>query len=544
MGFSSVANAALAELDRRAKAESYVNDPVAWCQDYLGVYPWRAQREILESIRDNRQTAVAAGHGVGKSYIASVAICWWADTHPPDRTFIATTAPSVPQLGIVWDEIRKIHGRAAQRFKEGLVDHPLPGYITGDNKWKLDNGVILGEGRKPPEQASDTHFQGRHADYLFAVGDEAVGLSEGFINALGVIATGQWNRQLLQANPTDPTSKLAQIWRNDDSTWNKIQISVKDSPRLKPEPGYDVDKYAPGLSGQEFIDWALEEYGSEDDPRYISRVNGEWAFDSGNNVFLETDLASARNTCVVPDTTLRPEIGADIARSATGDWSQVYLMERGQVWTTDPVTGNRLEKTDKVGMRVRMVDRWRGAPLTGEDPKNKSTTRRIHEHALNHGAIIVKPDAAGLGAGVIDGLKEIHRREGQAYVVFEMFGGATNNVDTRAYINIRAQQFFEMQKMMRAGKLDLDPADEQLFNDLAGIQYQNDPKGRIKIESKDDIRKSGRKSPDAADAVWYATYDVIAEMEDVQPGQRVVFEAATVIKDEFSAEGEGLPFMY
>ena len=162
------------EIHKIVKSKRYREDPALWSKEYLGIDLWSKQREISESVRDNHNTAVAAGHGVGKSFVASIIAAWWADVHPVGETFIASTAPSVDQIAIIWDGIRRVHGLAKQRYEDGIVDHPLPGYITGDNKWKLPDGTLLGQGRKPPDNKSDVAFQGQHARYLLAIGDEAV----------------------------------------------------------------------------------------------------------------------------------------------------------------------------------------------------------------------------------------------------------------------------------------------------------------------------------------------------------------------------------
>lgn len=542
MSLSDVVTSVSKTLDVRRKNQQYVNDPVRWCEEYLGIKLWRAQREILESIRDNRNTAVAAGHGVGKSFVAGIAAAWWVDVHPVAETFVASTAPSVDQVSILWDNIRRVHGLAAQRFKEGIVDHKLPGYVTGDNKWKLDDGTLLGQGRRPPEQKSDVAFQGRHADYLFAIGDEAVGLSAGFLNALGVIATGQWNRQLLIANPTDPGSAMAKIWDREDSNWIRMHISVMESPRIKPEPGFDPDKDAPGLSGWEFVEWAKEEYGGEEDPRYIARVLGEWAWDAGNTIYNAEDLASARNTFVRPYSDAPTETGWDIARMGT-DATVGYILRRGEVWSTDPETGKPLEATGVEGLQIRRRDKWTKAPLVGTNPANPGSANRIHEITLGDGTEIVKVDASGIGSGVIDGLTELNHGE---YVVIEVFGGASSS-DSRAYRNMRAEQFFVLKSDMNRGQLDLDPQDVELFDELAGIQFELMDGGVIKVEGKDTIRKSGRKSPDHADGLWYARLDVrgLLNMEPVGTVHAVNRSDIAQIDDfQDQIRGAGMPMYW
>lgn len=540
----------LNELQRQTRKSQYLEDPVKWTREYLGIQLWSKQREILYSIRDNRATAVAAGHGTGKTYVAAIAAGHWVDVHPVEKTFVASTAPTVDQVSLLWDNIRIIYGIAEKRYKEHLRrvqagedlgeywanDHPLPGYITGDNKWKREDGSLLGQGRKPEDRRSDVAFQGRHADYLLAIGDEAVGLPEPLINALGVIATGVYNRQLLIANPTDPSCAMAKIWSTNNPGWHRMHISVFDSPRITPEEGFDADA-APGLSGMEFVDQARSDYGGEDDPRYIARVLGQWAFDSGNTVYTEDELMSAADCHVRPDPAFTPELGVDVARMGS-DATIVYRIDHGEVWKTDQDTGEPTAATGKRGVLARYEASWSKAPLTGSDPLNLGSAERIDKIAREIGAKVIKIDASGIGGGVIDGLKMLN--DG-AYTVIEIFGGA-RPTDRRQYVNSRAEGFFDLKKRFRDGVIDVDPRDELLLDELRGIQYEYSDKGPIKIESKDSMKRRGKKSPDRADALWYACYDaeyLLKPEAAIQPGQRVMFDPYQFTGSTF--EGAGLP---
>lgn len=521
------------EIDKSIKAKRYRTDPALWAKEYLGMDLWSKQRDIAESVRDNHNTAVAAAHGVGKSHVASVIACWWVDVHPPSETFVATTAPSVDQLSIIWDGIRKVHALAQRRYEEGLVDHPLPGKILGVSEWKMPDGTLIGQGRKPPDDKSDVAFQGRHATYLLAIGDEAVGLSGGFLEALGNIATADLNRVLLLANPTDPSCAMAKLWDEKITHWNRMHISAFDSPAITNEEGFDITK-APALTGWGYINDRKSEWG-EDDPRYIARVLGQWAFDAGNTVFTAQELASAKNTVVLPYEDEIPQTGWDIARMG-GDFSVGYTMERGTVWETDD-QGNRIRETDREGYRIRLASKWQKAPLVGQDPNNPGSATRIFDWCAGEGVDIVKVDASGIGSAVVDGLADLDEHD--RMLVVEVFGGAAS-ADPRAYRNLRAEMFFKLKEDMLNGRLDLDAADTTLFDELEGIRFEYTERNALKIESKDAIRKAGRKSPDHADAVWYARLPVdslLDPMAALPAGSRVALD----LEDEYVYGAEGTP---
>lgn len=104
---------------------------------------------------------------------------------------------------------------------------------------------------------------------------------------------------------------------------------------------------------------------------------------------------------------------------------------------------------------------------------------------------------AGAGSGVIDRLRQLRHRVSEIH-----FGGQAR--DAR-YLNKRAEMWFAMRDWLRAG--GAIPNDQALKMDLAGPTYEFNAAGKIKLESKDDIKKRGLPSPDVADAlaVTFAT---------------------------------------
>jgi hypothetical protein len=61
---------------------------------------------------------------------------------------------------------------------------------------------------------------------------------------------------------------------------------------------------------------------------------------------------------------------------------------------------------------------------------------------------------------------------------------------------------------MILNKLDIDLEDKTLLDEMMTIKYKFSPKGAIQIESKDDMRSRGLKSPDRLDAAMYAALNL------------------------------------
>lgn len=115
----------------------------------------------------------------------------------------------------------------------------------------------------------------------------------------------------------------------------------------------------------------------------------------------------------------------------------------------------------------------------------------------------VKPDAifvdvVGIGAGVVDRLKEMG--------VANVFGAGAGEraLDDDKYFNRRAEMFHGIKEWLSDGA-DL-PKDEAIATDISSLKYTYDSKGRLKLESKDDAKKRGVRSPDLADALALTFY--------------------------------------
>ena len=157
--------------------ERYAQDPVGFVTEGLGEQIWSKQREILESVRDHRRTAVPAGHSVGKSHLAARMVAWWVACHPPGTARVVTTATTYRQVkNILWPQIRSV-----------VVKHSLPGEVLL-TEWKIGQETVA-DGFSPSDH-NEAAVQGIHAEHLLIVVDEAGGISNTIGNALEALMTG------------------------------------------------------------------------------------------------------------------------------------------------------------------------------------------------------------------------------------------------------------------------------------------------------------------------------------------------------------------
>lgn len=109
---------------------------------------------------------------------------------------------------------------------------------------------------------------------------------------------------------------------------------------------------------------------------------------------------------------------------------------------------------------------------------------------------VVKIDDAGLGGGVTDRLNEL-RNEGlfTAEIVPVNVGTKPTTDDAATkFANLKAELHWALRERFQDGDIDIE-ADDELMSQLGSIRYSLDSRGRIKIESKEDMKSRGLPSP-------------------------------------------------
>ncbi len=428
------------------------SDPTVWINEILGETIWSKQREIAISVRDNRRTAVQSCHDVGKSFIASRLICWWISAHPAGEAFVVSTAPTFQQVrAVLWREIGKAHAQG-----------DLIGSTT-ETEWKIGKEIV-GFGRKPSDY-SPTAFQGIHAKYVLVVLDEACGIPPALWDAADTLITNQQCRILAIGNPDDPTSEFQKNCQ-EHTDWNKITISAFDSPNFTDEEGIP-EEVKENLVSKVWVEEKRKKWGLHH-PFWQSKVLGLFPQQSATALFPLPWLLQAQRYDA-PDDQLEPvALGVDVARFGT-DNSVVALRQGHKGRIIHCENGNDTMET------AAMVKRF------------------IHRYHPEVAAV----DTVGVGGGVFDRLSEENEP------VAEMQAAARAR-DYDSYANNRAEWAWWLRERLERGELDLDPEDEELIEQLAGLQFKIDNRGKIILESKDDMKKRGLESPDRADALIMA----------------------------------------
>lgn len=445
-------------------------DAVKWARENARIDMWSKQRDICQSVQDNKFTAVKSCHGIGKSFTASTLACWWVDTHPINDTMVVTTAPSKDQVsGILWQNMMKIHRRAN-----------LKGEVLGNDEWKI-GGLQVGIGRKPHDYNQAT-FQGYHRRYLLVILDEAAGIPEWIWESANNLVTGDDCRILAIGNPTDSSSRFKKVC-DPGSGWNVITVSFFDSPAWTGEVVSSALKAE--LVTKKWMEDKKSTYG-DDSPEWEARVIAQFP--------------------TKDDAAVIPYAWVEAARNRHKEWvAEGMPLPKGKKIIACDVAREGRDKTVIV-KRIQHVC-WGLEEFAKRDTEE---TADLLMNRANKDLDMVTVDATGgLGAGVGDKL----RRRGWSVRFFtaQARTNATDRTGEWSFDRVRTAALWNLRELLDPanGHNIIIPDDEELAADLIAPKWKEVLGARIWIEPKEDIKARTKRSPDKGDAVaiafWYVS---------------------------------------
>jgi len=532
---ASVFDSVIESLRQESRKSRYQTDPVAWARDVLGVDPWSKQQDIMNAVQNHNHVAVRSCHGSGKSFVAAVLACWWISTRPIGEAIVVTTAPTYAQVhSILWEDIRKFHIKAKERYEAGLSPMMLPGYITQSDQWKSDDGTLMAFGRKPADN-NDHGFQGIHRRYVLVIIDESCGIKENLFTAVEAITTTENSCILAIGNPDDPATTFRKFF-GVDQNWYNIDVSSFDSPNFTRQHAGHYDKCThedeqmrqwcqerewakrwdrdksvaketlPLLPNHEWVEERRKAWGTES-PLWMSKVLGQFPLQSVNTLFSTDTLNRGIDTEINPTSNTPVILGVDLARFGP-NYSTIY---------------------SNIGGKIRLVDKW-GGKADEALVDGMESAARVHQWAQSLGATEVRIDSEGVGGPILD---QVNRLSEGSYTVV-MMKGSRPSPDNYRWVNSRAYWYDKLREDMFNGKIDIDYTDTRLLEELEQIQYHFKNRYKsLQIESKEEMEKRGIASPDFADAAVYAAADMSYVTNNplgrFQPGDRISFTATAIL---------------
>lgn len=207
----------------------------------------------------------------------------------------------------------------------------------------------------------------------------------------------------------------------------------------------------------------------------------------GDNAFRQEylcDFTAASDNVFIPLELVLAAQGREIDRSLYSSAPLVLGVDVARFG------GDRSVITLRQGLMLHEQIAVRGADLM-------ELASRVAAKAEDVGADAVFIDGCGVGAGVVDRLRQL------GLDVIDAQAGA-KALDPAKYANRRAEMWAAMRDWLRDG--GSIPREPELVTDLVGLTYSFAPSGAVQLERKEDLKKRGLPSPDRADSLALTFY--------------------------------------
>ena len=413
-------------------------------KEVLHTEPWSEQEIVLNMIAENDFVAIGSGHGVSKTHTAGRLPLWFLPCYPHSK--VVTTAPSERQVrDQLWSELETAY-------------QPVRQILGGRSTLKrLDFGPDwFAVGFKSTDY-DPVKFQGFHAPKIMGIIDEASGINNEVWDAFMSLAMGETVKLIALGNRLDPFCRFEKCFTSPE--WATRVIPSTKSPNITGE------RHIPGLATQKWVDRMAEDWG-KGSIMYKIRVEGLCPKEGLNTLIplMWLERIKADRSTIDPAPPFYG--GLDVADVGT-DASVLTVLDR---------EGKHIA-THKWHVNTSQVER-----------------NVIDKHKeYNFNKLVV--DALGVGTGVYNHLAEM--KEFQDVVIPHKGSEAPIN---KMYSNKRAEVWFWVYHALEDNEIPCMQDTGFLFQDLAGARKEIDPKGKIKLESKEKYVKRLGRSPDEGDS--------------------------------------------
>ena len=408
------------------------------------------QIEGLKALKRNERIAIRSGHGVGKSAFLSFVIHWFMLTHYPCK--IPCTANSQSQLfDVLWSELGVWHRCMKPEFKKLLIHKNDRIELSED---PANCFAVARTARREQPEA----LQGFHSENVLFCIDEASGIDEKVFEVARGAMTTKGSLTVMTGNPTRTSGFFHNAFTKNRKRWFTKTVSCFDSTRVNPDYPTEIE----------------EEYGIDSNV-YRVRVAGLPPKDDADSVVnrYQVDLAVGREI-----EQAGVEIwGVDVARMGN---DRSALAKR---------RGNHL---------LEPVKWWRE-----KDAIQLSSLIREEYDAATNKPVEICVDVIGVGGGVYDILSSTHGLPCKAVNVAERPA-----IHNQKYERLRDELWFKIKEWFGDYKCHLPKgASEEVvrqmevfIDELTTPRFSFNANGKLKVESKQQMRSRGLKSPDLAEA--------------------------------------------
>lgn len=464
------------------------------------------QAEAINSIVENKRTIIRSGHGAGKTFIMAICAIWWLCTHwlKGEGCSVIVTSPSSSNLTTVfWSQFSKCVDLLPDYLKNSFTLTAETAYCNEDIRgWRLD----LRTARKENPDS----MQGQH-NVLF-LGDEWSGIPTEIYKVMEGSMSDEGSRILTIGNPLRRSGWGYEANTKNKDLWNCIHIdcSIYTSDKIFETFWTDilgtihVDSNPGRVDPKEVQKWLDISGGDTDGYDYRIRVRGEFPL-SGKNQFIDLGVI-------------------------TPCFDRTLYLEQKKTHTIglDPATdgGDDIALVHRWGNNIMSIKTW-------QERDTRQIAYQVRDWIKNEGGSytfdFLAIDSIGDGKGVYDSLYEFAQNGTLPNLKHvRQFKSSFEAPDKERFDRLRDYVYDQMKWWLINDKPAFHPSYkekcEELKEEMVSITSGFNNFGKLKIESKQDMRKRGIKSPNITDALamTFLSSDDTDEMEIVDRYQRAI----------------------
>jgi hypothetical protein len=446
--------------------DGFAVDCIDWSDVQTGAHgPTEYQRAIFRKLPESKRLAVRSLHGAGKTATSAIVVLWFALTRDGKDWKVITTAGAWRQLiHYLWPEIHKW----ARRLRWDVIGRePFKRFELLERGLKLATGEASAVASDQPAM-----IEGAHADHLLYLLDESKAIRDETFDAVeGAFSGTGESLALAVSTPGEPGGRFYEIHARKAGLqdWATMHVTLAQAV----------------ASGRVSDTWAAarrQQWG-ETSPLYQNRVLGNFASDAKDTLIPLTWIEQAQERWyaraqagAIPNAW--EAIGADIARG--GDDESCFA----------PYADNCIVKIDHYGTIDTM--QATGILVGMQDGHRRMGTLPV--------AVV---DVIGVGAGVVDRLRELQRPVKPFNASAKVSPGDKDRSGELGFFNLRSGGWWILRESLDPSyhpTLALPP-DDRLTGDLAAPKWRVVSDGKIRVEEKEETKKRIGRSPDSGDAV-------------------------------------------
>ncbi len=424
-------------------ASALYNDRLEFTKKIIGATPSQQQAEGLILFDTEDHLSIGSGCGCGKDAMTAWNVIHYMSCRPFPK--IPCTAPSKHQLNdVLWAEINKWYRQMNPIFRSMFR-------WTKESFYHVEHPQEWFAVARTATKDNPEALQGFHAEFVMRVIDEASGVPEPIFEvadgATGTVET----KELMIANPTKLEGAFFRSHHQDKDQYATLTWSCLNSTIAPPRA----------------VEKIRRKYG-EDSNMWRVRVLGLFPLRDGDS-FIPYDLAvAAKDREIMTQKDQPMVIGVDPARYGSDD--TCICLRRGD--DVSPIISLH-------GKSNVEIARFVGNLHNQQTPKPR----------------MIYVDVIGVGAGVFDILEDA------GFPVMAVNVAENPAYDGVVYHRLRDELWGNARTWLesRRGRIR-DNSEYDFIGQITTAKYKINSKGRIVIESKDDMKKRGVDSPNMADA--------------------------------------------